>query len=73
MTSFHYNYQNALRQAIVFSIFSFVKNRSCVTKICITKIVVSKIHEVRKGMWASPAHVVQWVSAHELVVSTMYP
>ena len=25
MTSFDYNYQNALRQAIVFSIFSFVK------------------------------------------------
>ena len=33
MTSFYYNYQNALRQAIVFSIFSFVKNRSCVTQI----------------------------------------
>ena len=43
MTSFHYNYQNALRQAIVFSIFSFVKNRSCVTKICITKIAAKCI------------------------------
>ena len=31
MTSFHYNYQNTLRQAIVLSIFYFVKNRSCVT------------------------------------------
>ena len=31
MTSFDYNYQNALREAIVFSIFSFVKNHSCVT------------------------------------------
>ena len=33
-----YKYQNALRQAIVIGIFSFVKNRSCVTQICITKI-----------------------------------
>ena len=30
---FDYKYQNALRQAIVFSIFSFVKNRSCVTQV----------------------------------------
>ena len=29
-----YKYQNALRQAIVLSSFSFVKNRSCVTQIC---------------------------------------
>ena len=36
MTSFDYKYQNALRQAIVFSIVSFVKNRSCVTQIYIT-------------------------------------
>ena len=34
MTSFDYKYQNALRQAIVFSVFSFVKNRSCVTQSC---------------------------------------
>ena len=32
MTSFDYNYQNALREAVVFSIFSFVKNRSCMTQ-----------------------------------------
>ena len=39
MTSFDDNYQNALGQAIVFSVsFSFVTNRSCVTQICITKI-----------------------------------
>ena len=38
MMSFDYKYQNALRQAIVFSINSFVKNHSCVTQICITKI-----------------------------------
>ena len=34
LRSFDYNYQNALRQAIVFRIFSFVKNRSCVTQDC---------------------------------------
>ena len=38
VTSFDYNYQNALRQAVVFSILSFVKNHSCGTQICITKI-----------------------------------
>ena len=38
MTSFDYKFQNALRQAIVFEFFSFVKNRSCVTQVCITKI-----------------------------------
>ena len=43
MTSFDYNYQNALRQAIVFSFFSFVKNRSCVTQICRTKIAAKCI------------------------------
>ena len=43
MTSFDYKYQNVLRQAIVFSIFSFVKNRSCVTQICITKIAAKCI------------------------------
>ena len=43
MTSFDHNYQNALRQAIVFSIFSFMKNRSCVTQIYITKIVTKCI------------------------------
>ena len=37
VTSFDYKYQNALRQAIVFGIFSFVKNRSCGTQIYITK------------------------------------
>ena len=43
MTSVDYNYQNALREAIVFSNFSFVKNRSCVTQICITKILAKCI------------------------------
>ena len=43
MTSFDYNSQNALRQAIVFSIFYFVRNRSCVTQICITKIAAKCI------------------------------
>ena len=43
MTSFDDNYQNALRQAIVLSTFSFVKNRSCVTQICITKIAAKCI------------------------------
>ena len=43
MTSFHYNYQNTLRQAIVLSIFYFVKDRSCVTQICITKIAAKCI------------------------------
>ena len=43
MTSFDYNYQNALRQAVVFSIVSFVKNHSCVTQICITKIAAKYI------------------------------
>ena len=43
MTSFDHNYQNALRQAIVFSIFSFMKNRSYVTQIYITKIVTKCI------------------------------
>ena len=43
MTSFDYKYQNALRQVIVFSIFSFVKNPSCVTQICITRIVAKCI------------------------------
>ena len=43
MTSFDNKYQNALREAIVFSIFSFVKNRSCVTQICITKIAAKCI------------------------------
>ena len=43
MTSLHYNYQNALRQAIVFSIFSFVKNRSCVTQFYITEIAAKCI------------------------------
>ena len=33
LLSFDYSYQNALRQAIVFSMFSFVKSRSCVTRI----------------------------------------
>ena len=42
-TSFDYKYQNALGQAIVFGIFSFVKNRSCVTQICITKIAAKCI------------------------------
>ena len=37
MTSVDYNYQNALWKAVVFSDFSFVKNRSCVTQICIYK------------------------------------
>ena len=42
MTSVDYKYQNALREAIVFINFSFVKNRSC-TKIlakCILVVVV---------------------------------
>ena len=44
MTSFNYNYQNALRQAIVFGIlFYFLKNRSCVTQISIAKIVAKCI------------------------------
>ena len=43
MTSFDYKNQNALRQAIVFSIFSIVKNRSCVTQIYITKIAAKCI------------------------------
>ena len=43
MTSFDYNYQNALRQAIVFISFSFVKNHSCVTQIYITKIAAKCI------------------------------
>ena len=43
MTSFNYNSQNALRQAIVFSIFSFVTNRSCVTRIYMTKIAAKCI------------------------------
>ena len=44
MTSSDYKYQNALRQAIVFSIFfSFLKNRSCVIQICITKIAAKCI------------------------------
>ena len=43
MTSFDYKYQNALGQAIVFGIFSFVKNRSCVTQICITKVAAKCI------------------------------
>ena len=43
MTSFDYSYQNALRRAIVFSIFSFVKNYSCVTQICITNIAAKCI------------------------------
>ena len=38
-----YSYQNALMQAIVFSIFSFVKKRSCVTQIYITKIAAKCI------------------------------
>ena len=38
MMSFDYNYQNALRQATVFSTYSSVKNYLCVTQICITKI-----------------------------------
>ena len=43
MTSVDYNYQNALREAVVFSIFSFVKNHSCVTQIYITKIAAKCI------------------------------
>ena len=43
MTSFDYKYQNALRQATVFSIYSFVENRSCVTQIYITKIAGKRI------------------------------
>ena len=38
MTWFDYDYQNALRQAVVFSIFSSVKNRSCETQFYITKM-----------------------------------
>ena len=42
MTSVDYNYQNALREAIVFSNFSaFLKNRSCVTQIYTTKILAN--------------------------------
>ena len=43
VTSFEYDYQNALRQSIVFNTFSFVKNRLCVTLICITKIAAKYI------------------------------
>ena len=44
MMSFNYNYQNALRHyVIIVSIFSFVKNLSCVTQICITKIAAKYI------------------------------
>ena len=44
MMSFNYNYQNALRHyVIIVSIFSFVKNHSCVTQICITKIAAKYI------------------------------
>ena len=44
MTSFDYNYQNALRHAIVFSIFfPFVKNHSRVTQMWITKIAAKCI------------------------------
>ena len=50
MTSFDYDYQNALRQAIVIGNFSFVKNRSCMTQICITKIAAKCI----------PVVVVKW-------------
>ena len=41
MTSFDYNYQNALRQAIVFSILSFV----CVTQIydIVLRLAVQKL------------------------------
>ena len=42
MTSFEYKYQNALREAIVFSIV-LVKSRSCVTQIYITKIAAKCI------------------------------
>ena len=41
--SIDYNYRNALRQAIVFSTFCFVKNRSCMTQINITKIAAKCI------------------------------
>ena len=40
MMSFDYKYQNALRQIIVFSIFSFVKNRSCVTQKIAAKCIL---------------------------------
>ena len=45
MTSIDCNYQNALRQAIVFSIqyFFFLKNRSCVTQNYTTKIAAKCI------------------------------
>ena len=44
MMSFNYNYQNALRHyVIIVSIFSFVKNLSCVTQIYITKIAAKYI------------------------------
>ena len=43
MMSFDYDYQNALRQAIVVRIFLGGKNRSCVTQIYITKIAAKCI------------------------------
>ena len=43
MTSFDYKYQNAMRQAIVFVIFSLLKNRSCMRQIYITKVTAKCI------------------------------
>ena len=67
MTSFDYSYQNALRQAIVFGIFSFVKNHSCVlTKIaakCILVVVVEDVI-IQMSYWTTrpSAWLIQFIS-----------
>ena len=55
MTSFDYNYQNALRQAIVFSVFFFCEE-SLVTQVYITN-VAAKCVLVVVVKWRHPANV----------------
>ena len=54
-------------QAVVFSIFSFVKNRSCVTQICITKIQRNAFWYVVVVKWRHHANILSSHSCNYLI------